>query len=119
MDDFSRSLHSVLVDRNIHDIVNVIFASDHGMTATSNERVVYLDEVLGEDGFAAIDHKEGWPNCGLRFKPGTNETLMAERIRKGAEDSEGGYAYYTHQTMPEEFHFSNSPRIAPHYLVPE
>jgi predicted AlkP superfamily pyrophosphatase or phosphodiesterase len=119
MDDFSRALHTILEERNLHDIVDVIFCADHGMSATSNERVVYLDEVLGEDGVAAIEHKEGWPSCGLRFKPGTNETLMVERIMKGVEDSNGGYAYYTHQTMPEDYHFSNNPRIAPHFLVPE
>ena len=58
-------------------IVDVIVVSDHGMCSTANERVVYglnlvsvfafaesaicryLDEVLGEAGFAAIEHKEG------------------------------------------------------------
>lgn len=119
MDKFSEALHAVLSERNLLNIVNVIYVSDHGMTETANERVVYLDEVLGEDGFAAIGHKEGWPSCGLRFKAGTNETLMVERLEKGVKDSNGGFMYYTHETMPEEFHFRNSPRIAPHFLVPE
>lgn len=119
MDEFSKSLHTVLGDRHLLDIVDTIFVSDHGMTSTANERVVYLDEVLGEDGFAAIEHKDGWPNCGLRFKSGTNETLMVERIKKGALDSKGGYAYYTPSTMPKEWHFSNNERIAPHWLIPE
>ncbi|KAK9897923.1 Phosphodiest-domain-containing protein [Cystobasidium minutum MCA 4210] len=119
MDKFSEAIHAVLSERNLLDIVNVIYVSDHGMTSTSNERIVYLDEILGEDGFAAIEHKEGWPSAGLRFKPGTNETLMIERIKKGVADSNGGFHFYTHETMPEEFHFSNSPRIAPYWLVPE
>lgn len=119
MDKFSSSLHSLLKERNLLDIVDVLYVSDHGMVETANERVVYLDEVLGQDGFDAIEHKEGWPSCGLRFKTGTNETLMVERIMKGVEESNGGYHYYTHETMPEDFHFRNSPRIAPHYLVPE
>lgn len=119
MDKFSLSVHQLLSERNLLDIINIIYVSDHGMAETSNERIVYLDEVLGKDGFAAIEHKEGWPSAGLRFKPGTNETLMVERLKKGAEESNGGYAYYDHHTMPKEFHFSNSPRIAPHFLVPK
>ena len=119
MDKFSKSIHDILSSRNLLDIVNIVYVSDHGMTETSNERIVYLDEVLGKDGFEAIEHKDGWPNAGLRFKAGTNETLMAERLRKGAEESNGGYSYYDHATIPEEYHFSKNERIAPHFLVPE
>lgn len=30
-----------------------------GMTSTSNERIIYLDDILGEDGVEAIEHKDG------------------------------------------------------------
>jgi hypothetical protein len=29
------------------------------MTSTSNERIAYLDDMLGDDGFKGITHKEG------------------------------------------------------------
>lgn len=119
VDDFAKALHDLLLVRNLTDIVNVLFVSDHGMTQTANERLVYLDEVLGEDGFASIAHKEGWPSCGLRFKEGVNEHTMVQRMERAAEASQGGFHYYSHETMPKDWHFSGSPRIAPHWLVPE
>lgn len=63
MDAFAKDLHSAIVERNLSHVVDVIVVSDHGMTSTSNERLVYLDDVLGEDGFKAIEHKEGKFGC--------------------------------------------------------
>lgn len=76
VDDFIASLYEQLAARHLTDIVDLIIVSDHGMTSTDNERVVYLDDILGSDGWEAIDHKEGWPSCGLRFKPGTDGTFV-------------------------------------------
>lgn len=59
VDDFIHALHTELDKRHILDIVNMVVVSDHGMTSTSNERVIYLDTILGEDGWNAIEHKEG------------------------------------------------------------
>lgn len=72
VDDFVKSVQEQLEARHLADVVDLIVVSDHGMTSTDNERVVYLDKVLGQDGWDAIEHKEGWPSCGLRFKPGTD-----------------------------------------------
>jgi hypothetical protein len=33
--------------------------SDHGMTSTSDFRLIYLDDILGEEGFKGIEHKDG------------------------------------------------------------
>lgn len=30
-----------------------------GMTSTSNVRIIYLDDILGDDGVEAIEHKDG------------------------------------------------------------
>lgn len=119
VDDFAKSIADVLQERNLTTVVDVLFVSDHGMTQTANERLVYLDEVLGEDGFAGIAHKEGWPSCGLRFKDGIDVALMVDRMQQAAQASEGGFRYYNHDTMPSQWHFSGSSRIAPHWLVPE
>lgn len=118
MDKFSEALNEVLAERNLLDIVNVIYVSDHGMAETSTERVVLLEDILGDDGMAAIQSREGWPFVGLRFEAGTDEELMVERIEQGIVDSNGGYAYYTPDTIPAHYHFSGTPRIAPHFLVP-
>jgi len=47
------------VARNLTEIVDVIFVSDHGMTDTSHPELVYVDDLLGEDGWKAIEHEDG------------------------------------------------------------
>ena len=113
VDAFVASIHSELAKRHLSDIVDVLVVSDHGMTATNNERVIYLDKVLGDDGWQAIEHKEGWPSCGLRFRQGTDESVMYSRLEKAARESNGGFQVFTHQTMPQQWHFQGNSRIAP------
>jgi predicted AlkP superfamily pyrophosphatase or phosphodiesterase len=50
------------VDRNLTDIVDVVFVSDHGMTDTSHPELVYIDDILGEDGWQAVKHEDGGTN---------------------------------------------------------
>ena len=59
VDTFAKDLHLELVARNLTDIVDIIFVSEHGMTDTSHPALVYLDEILGEEGYSYIEHEEG------------------------------------------------------------
>ena len=49
IDVFARDLHNSLLARNLSQIVDVIFVSDHGMGDTSEVEWIYLDEddILG------------------------------------------------------------------------
>jgi predicted AlkP superfamily pyrophosphatase or phosphodiesterase len=47
------------VARNLNDIVDVVFVSDHGMTDTEDPEVLYIDDFLGEEGWEAVQHKDG------------------------------------------------------------
>lgn len=58
MDLFVKDIYDSLSARNIADIVNIIFVSDHGMTDMSHPELVYIDDILGED-YSAIDHVDG------------------------------------------------------------
>jgi len=64
VDVFARDLHRSLKSRNLTDIVDIIFVSDHGMTDTSHPEMVYMDDILGLDGLRAIEHEDG-----LTFSP--------------------------------------------------
>ena len=88
------------------------------MASTSNERLIYLDDVLQEDGYAAIAHRDGWPCVGLRFKPGSDVPTYHQRLIDAAAASDGAFAVYTHETMLERWHFGGNDRIAPIYVVP-
>ena len=58
VDVFAKDLHDSLEARNLTDIVDVVFVSDHGMTDTSDPEMIYVDDILEED-FEMIDHVDG------------------------------------------------------------
>ncbi|KAK1228074.1 hypothetical protein PQX77_008899 [Marasmius sp. AFHP31] len=127
VDTFARNLHDSLAERNLTDIVDVVFVSDHGMADTSHPEHIYVDDedMLGLDGLAAIEHEDGWPAMGLRFNTPANEShyldklLKAEKKWKNSHKGEKkGFHVYTKETMPKRWHFADHERIAPVWLVP-
>lgn len=89
------------------------------MVDTTSYTFVNIDEILGDDGMKAIEHEDGWPALGIRFREGTNETLYLERLHKASEQHPEQFEVFTHETMPRRWHFSNNERIAPIYVVPK
>ncbi|BGP50447.1 hypothetical protein JCM10450v2_006366 [Rhodotorula kratochvilovae] len=119
MDEFVRELFDEVDRRNLTGIVDVVVVSDHGMADTSMERLIFLDDILGADGFAAITHNEGWPSAGLRFAAGTDDAAMLARLQTAARKEGSGFSCYTQETMPDRWHFAGHERIAPIYCVPD
>ncbi len=99
--------------------MDIVFVSDHGMVDTTPFTLINVDEILGDDGVQAIEHEDGWPALGIRFRKGTNETLYLERLYKAVEQHPDQFDVFTHETMPRRWHFSNNKRIAPIYVVPK
>lgn len=126
VDTFAKDLHTQLVTRNLTEIVDVVFVSDHGMTDTSHPELVYMDDdnLMGEKGVSCVEHDDGWPSKGMRFSTaiGCNGTQILESLLDAAEEDEAKgkirFDVYTLETMPERYHFSNNERIAPVYVVP-
>jgi len=122
VDDFAASIHTSLRERNLTQIVDVIFVSDHGMTNTSNTRLVYLDDVMGQNHVAEIEYEDGWPSVGLRMSKSSNFTEVVSRLLSSepATTNPPEINVYTSKTMPARYHFSPSknPRIAPLWVVP-
>ncbi|KAI5114638.1 hypothetical protein M0805_004157, partial [Coniferiporia weirii] len=104
---------------NLTEIVDVVFVSDHGMTDTSHPELVYLDDILGDEGIAFIEHEDGWPSKGLRFSSKCNSTYYLDILLKAASENSEKFDVYTTETMPERYHFANNYRIAPIYVVPK
>ena len=61
----------------------------------------------------------GWPSVGLRFNEGSPTNKYLRVLLDAAERSDGTFAVYTHETMPERWHFTGTNRIAPIYVVPK
>jgi len=89
------------------------------MTDTSHPELVYLDDIIGKDGYDLIEHEDGWPCMGLRFSPQANVTLYLQQLLDAADANPEKFDVYTHETMPERYHFVNNERIAPIYVVPK
>ncbi|EMD40100.1 hypothetical protein CERSUDRAFT_122188 [Gelatoporia subvermispora B] len=117
VDVFARDLHDELEARNLTNIVDIVFVSDHGMTDTSHPEHVYMDDILG-DGFTKIAHEDGWPSMGLRFKEGVDVDYYLQILQESANASNGKFDVYTHETMPQRYHFAYNDRIAPVYVIP-
>ncbi|KAI0051055.1 Phosphodiest-domain-containing protein [Auriscalpium vulgare] len=119
VDTFAKDLHSALVQRNLTDIVDVVFVSDHGMTDTSHPELIYIDDILGQEGWASVQHEDGWPSMGLHFSPSANASHYLDVLLAAADESNDKFEVFTPETMPERYHFAHSPRIAPIYVVPK
>lgn len=55
---------------------------------------------------------------GIRFSPQVNESHYLDVLQKAAQASGGKFDVFTHETMPERYHFAHNDRIAPIYVVP-
>ncbi|KAJ7130881.1 alkaline-phosphatase-like protein [Mycena filopes] len=119
VDVFARDLHNELKQRNLTDIVDIVFVSDHGMTDTSHLESIYMDDIISEEGYESIEHEDGWPAMGLRFSSTANVSHYLQLLETAAAASGGTFGVYTHETMPERWHFTQNERIAPIYVVPE
>lgn len=94
-----------LVARDIFKRVNLIVVSDHGMAATSAERVIYLDDYLDLQQVEVID----WtPVLALLPRPG-QEAAVYQKL-KGAHPH---LQVYRKAEIPERFHFRRHRRIMP------
>ncbi|KIJ64399.1 hypothetical protein HYDPIDRAFT_28347 [Hydnomerulius pinastri MD-312] len=133
IDTFAHSLHTSLLARNLSQICDVIFVSDHGMGDTSDVEWVYVDGegILG-DTWKNVTHHDGWPSMGLRFVEGTDERIVLEKLVQASKNPEfeRKFEVYTAEgyvggdvvdalTMPTRYHFSSHERIAPIWIVPK
>lgn len=119
-------------DRNLSSIVNIVIVSDHGMASTSNDRLIFLDDLIDPD---SVEHTDGWPLYGLRpYEYNSSDQIYAEivdsreEIKTLATNETAGLDHwdvFKRENMPDEWHFGGASggkyqnRIAPVWVVPE
>ncbi|MEO8448332.1 MAG: ectonucleotide pyrophosphatase/phosphodiesterase, partial [Gemmatimonadota bacterium] len=89
--------------------VNVIVVADHGMTAVSRDRSIYLDDYIE---LSTIDVVDWTPVGAIIPKPG-HEAEVYERLR----GKNPHLAVYRKRDVPARFHFNAHPRITPLVLI--
>ncbi|KAI5958663.1 hypothetical protein KGF57_002508 [Candida theae] len=125
VDDFIELMKSELHKRNLDNIVNLVFVSDHGMAPTSNDRVLYLDDLID---LKNIDHIDGWPLIGLIPNVDVKEARkeIQANFDKLDKNLTRHYHIYTREEIPQRFQFGGSLdehkfnyRLAPLWIIPD
>jgi hypothetical protein len=89
---------------------NLLVVSDHGMAATSRERVVLLDEYLGEK---TVPIEADGSVLALRPPPAEVDEVVRQLGRAPH------VRVYRAEQLPERFGLTGNPRIAPVWVLPE
>jgi len=123
VDKMLHDLFSGIEARNLTNIVDIVVVSDHGMASTDRSRLIYLDDLLPAPIDDLFTHTDGWPLYGLRPKTTTNITDIHLHLKQNlnalAEEDRHYSVYLRDVDMPERWHFTANPRIAPLWLIPD
>lgn len=92
-----------LAAHGLADRVNLIVVADHGMTATSPDRQIFLDDYLDLATVRVVDWS---PVAAIESKDGHDDSLYA-RLRH----AHPRLAVYRKQEMPPRWHYRSNPRI--------
>jgi predicted AlkP superfamily pyrophosphatase or phosphodiesterase len=104
-DSYIGQLTDGLERRGLLDRVNIVIVSDHGMAATSNDRVVLVDDYVPLDDVTISDIN---PTLGVFPKPGKEDAVY--RALKGAHPR---LHVYRRSETPRHWHYRDHPRIPP------
>ncbi|CAG8646095.1 11458_t:CDS:2 [Funneliformis caledonium] len=113
VDDYVKILLNKIEERNLTDIVNIIFVSDHGMAQTIPSNIIFLDNVFN---ISKIHPLEGFPIGGIRPYNDSDINEIFDLLQNASESQP--WTCYLRENIPERFHYRNSVRIAPIICIP-
>ena len=111
LDDALGALAAGVHALGLDDRTSIVVVSDHGMTATSYERVIYLDALID---MSTVDVLEYGSNLQLNPRDGDVDGLYRRLHGKHPK-----LAIYKRQDVPARLHFRDSPRIPAIIGVPD
>jgi predicted AlkP superfamily pyrophosphatase or phosphodiesterase len=89
--------------RGIADRVNIVITSDHGMAATSPDRVIVIDDYLDASTVDIVDIN---PTLGIVPK-----TVTADEVYARLEKAHPHLRVYRREQTPEHWRYRDNPRI--------
>ncbi len=93
------------------DVVNFIIVSDHGMAATSIDRVIVLEELADFTDVEVVDRN---PIAAIAPRPGD-----VDRVYAALRGAHPNLRVYRKGDLPPAWHFNDHPRITPIVAVPD
>jgi predicted AlkP superfamily pyrophosphatase or phosphodiesterase len=92
-----------LRSRGLTDAVNIVITSDHGMAATSQDRVIVIDDYLDASTVDIVDIN---PTIGIVPK-----TVTADEVYARLEKAHPRLHVYRREQTPEHWRYRDNPRI--------
>ncbi|CAB4386770.1 unnamed protein product [Rhizophagus irregularis] len=112
-DGFVKNLLNKIEERNLTDIVNIIFVSDHGMAPTTPSNITFLDDIFNVTKIYPI---ELFPLAGIRPYNDSDIEGIFNLLQNASENQP--WKCYLRENIPERFHYRNSERIDPVICIP-
>lgn len=122
VDLFIEKLFTYLSDSNLNDFTNVIIVSDHGMSPTSYDRTIQIDDLVDVN---TIEYFDGWPLFGLRPKNNVNveDLFKSIQLKWESHPLKGKFDVKLKDDIQEELFGGSNPiyndRIAPIWVIPK
>ena len=95
----------------LEQTVNFVIASDHGMTETAPQRIIYLDQIMARDQYHLV---EDGTYAGLEPLDGNEDALRAAFLR-AHEHME----CWDRKNIPAHFAYGKNPRVPSILCLPE
>lgn len=92
-------------------VANIIVVADHGMAATSPDRVVYIDDIVAKDSFHSLDLGP----IGTIYPNPEHEAEVTTALIAPHDHVQ----CWTKDKIPERLHYGHNPRVAPIVCLPE
>ncbi len=96
-----------LKDRDIFDAVNIMIVSDHGMTETYTDKVIFLDDYID---ISKVELVDKGPFAVIRLIDSDPESTV-ENLFPLLENAHPNMKVYKKNEFPENFHMTDNRRI--------
>ncbi|KAI9144017.1 alkaline-phosphatase-like protein [Paraphysoderma sedebokerense] len=101
----------ILESRKIRKTINIVIVSDHGMTDTSPNKLIYLDDFTDPK---KLIIRDAWPILMIDTVNSTGNSYLATVYNDLKVASQGlNFSVYLKEEVPVEHHFSS------HYRIPQ
>lgn len=105
IDESMGALLDSLEVRNLKDKINIIVVSDHGMSALSRGRVIFLDDYINLDDVLFVDYS---PVAALRPNEEKEDSIYLSLV-----NAHPNMTVYLKEEIPKRLHYRNHRRITP------
>ncbi|XP_068534910.1 ectonucleotide pyrophosphatase/phosphodiesterase family member 5 [Anas acuta] len=87
------------------NVINVIITSDHGMSQSSSERLIELDQYVNRELYQVIDHS---PAVAILPKEG-----KLDEVYEALANAHPNMTVYKKEQIPDRFHYKHNHKIQP------